>query len=160
MESSGKADGNPNPIDIDLIKLAHDTHRAEIMYHREVMSKAVQWTTTVHLAMAGAILALGEAKWASFGQTGQWLVAGFSLIVTVFVVLQIIHSADGIDSNAKMVVKTNNAMGFFDNHDEGSLYPKTWLEWGKSKKAGYYVSQYVLVTCSLAAAVNFFSLVF
>lgn len=160
MVDTNSGNENAKPIDMDLIKLAHDTHRAEIMYHREVMSKAVQWTTGVHLAMAGAILALGETKWATLGQTAQLLVAGFSLIVTLFVVLQIIHSADGIDSNAKMVVKTNSAMGFFDDVEEGSLYPKSWLQWGRTKKAGYYVTQYVLVVCSLAGAVNIFSLVF
>jgi hypothetical protein len=146
--------------EVEIIKLVHDTHRNEMNFHREVMSKTIQWVTHIFLAISGGMLALGPTKWNSFGCPAKIMVSVLVLIIVVFVIFQILHSSSAINSNAKIVVKSDIAMKLFENNNFGqteSIYPQNWQVWGSQKSAGYYEKLHIFITLSLGTSVIAFA---
>ena len=142
-----------------IVQHIHDTHRQEINAHREAMLNSVQWCTNVFLAIAGGLLLLGSSNWRSLGTAGLWFGTVSVLVIVSFVVAQLLHSADAINSNARIVVKTDEFMGLFSKsfYLEGTeLYPLSWRQWGQSKKAGYYEKFHIALVVLLAAALVVF----
>lgn len=141
------------------IQHIHETHRKEVNLHREAMLKSVQWSTNVYLAVAGGLLLLGSDGWRCLGQTGLWFGIIVVAIIAVFVIAQLLHSADAINSNARVIVKTDEFMGLFDSSrflEEDTIYPLTWREWGQTKKAGYYEKFHIGLVVLLAMALIIF----
>lgn len=142
-----------------IVQHIHDTHRQEINAHREAMTNSVQWCTNLFLAIAGGLLLLGSSNWRILGPAGLWFGTVSVLVIVSFVVAQLLHSADAINSNARIVVKTDEFMGLFSNsfYLEGTeLYPLSWRQWGQSKKAGYYEKFHIGLVVLLAAALVVF----
>lgn len=146
--------------DLEILKLVHDTHRNEMNYHREVMNKTIHWATNVFLAISGGILALGPSKWNSFGDSAKWTVTVIVIVITIYVIIQILHSSNAVNDNAKIVVKTDGAMKLFESNKFGlteSIYPLSWKDWGGKKKAGYYENLHIFIALCLGISVLSFA---
>lgn len=149
--------------DSDTLAQVHSLHRNEINVHREVMNKSVQWCTTVYLGIAGGLLVLGSASWKALGCTGMIFGATVVALIGAFIIAQLIHSANAINSNAKIIVNASKGMGLF-NKDEfvggESIYPNKWLVWGQNKHAGYYHWFHISLVGLLGAALIIFMILF
>ena len=147
--------------DYDILKLVHDTHRNEIKFHRDVMNKLFQWTSSVYLAIGGGIIAIGHDRWAAYGIYGKIFVSVSVLLIGFFFVRQSLHCVDAINSNARVIVKTDTLLHLFDQDyfESGeSIYPYSWQGWGTNKKgAGYYERLNITIMTSLALAILIFT---
>lgn len=143
----------------DTLSHIHKVHREEIANHRDTMLRSVQWCTSVYLAIAGGLIALGSSSWHKLGNTGVFFGLAVVILLGIFVVSQLLHSASAINSNAKIVVKTATAMGIFDTGkalNGQSIYPEAWKMWGQSKHAGYYHWFYIGMVVLLAISLIIF----
>ncbi len=144
----------------EVLRLVHDTHRKEILYHRDVMNEVFKWTTGLFLAAGGGIIAIGPTRWALLGVSAKLFVTIAVLIISFFALRLNQHSADAIDANARLVVKTDKMLHFFEPDyfsREGSLYPQKWQQWGDKKSAGYYHIYNTVIMLVLGLAVVIFA---
>lgn len=140
---------------LDLLQFVHDTHRREMSFHRDVMNRVFQWTSGVFIAMAGGLVVIEPTVGTSRGIVIRLFVTAAVVLITTFSVRLLKHSADAIDTNAHMVVKTDILMHLFDPGyfgDDESLYPEKWLRWGTEKGAGYYEVYNTIIVILLAVA--------
>ena len=137
----------------------HATHRQELSFHRQVMSTSLQWVSTIYLAIAGGIIAIGLEDWQKFGGKGSAFITVVVAAIAYFSVQQHRHSASAIDSNAGMIVKIDDLLGLFASNffkAGDSIYPSKWRQWGTGKGAGYYEYQNIAIIIVESIALTVF----
>lgn len=147
---------------IAIIRVVHDTHRSEMNYHREAMNKVYQWATNLYLAIAGGLVVLASDKLDLLDCSSRAFIIFAIILVTFFVVAQLRHSADAINSNALIVVKADRIMKLFEKDyfvKDDSIYPEKWENWGEKKGAGYYEKFHIILCIFLAIALCILSII-
>ena len=136
-------------IDIERLKIANTDMRNEIQYHRDMMNKMFQWTTTTYVAIIGGIIAIGPEKWNAWGDSSKYFLTFAIVIILVFFIRQTIQSTKSMNSNAQVIVKVGKAAKFFEEsyYLKGDrIYKKKWEEWGKDQRpAGKYHNENMVI---------------
>lgn len=142
---------------IDVLRMVHDTHRAEVIQHREAMAKTNQWSTGLYIAIAAGLLTASSSTVFSLTEPMKMFIVFVTWIITLLFISQTLHSRDAIDTNARIIVLTDEALSLFEEGvflEDKSIYPKKWRQWGKEKGAGYYHNYSILFPVVMALAIT------
>jgi len=126
-----------------ILKLVHDTHRKEIAFHREALDRVFQWTTSLLLAIGGGLIVIGPKISTSYGIGGPLLITVAVGVICFFAIKLTNGNAKDINTNAKIVVKTDRLLKLFEPNyfkNDEAIYPEDWMMWGKERDAAKYRS--------------------
>jgi hypothetical protein len=124
---------------IDILKHAEVMQRNELATRRDEETKVFTWSSTILLAIIGALLVANQSEnivWAPYGVFGKTM-ASIAIAALVFfsVIWQNRHHHYHVEG-ARVIVRIERLLhyfekGFFDANE--ALFPEKWETWGKQK---------------------------
>lgn len=121
---------------VDILKHAEEMQRNELASRREEERKVFTWSSTILLAVIGALLVARQSEivWEPYGIWGK-TVASIAIAALVFfsITWQNKHHRYYVEG-AKVIVRIERLLhyfekGFFDSNE--ALFPEEWADWGK-----------------------------
>lgn len=140
---------------VAILEMVHNTHRREITHHREAQFRVFSWTSSLLLAAAAGLVAIGP-RWAQYRLVGGSILTIMVLTICLSTLLLLNRNRDALETNARIVVRVDLRLGLFETGCLGgddSVYPKAWLEWGSRQKASIETWFYVAATIILSLTV-------
>lgn len=124
---------------IDILKHAEAMQRNELATRRDEETKVFTWSSTILLAIIGALLVANKSDnivWAPYGAFGK-TAASMAIAILVFfsITWQHRHHQYYVEG-ARVIVRIEKLLhyfdkGFFDSSE--ALFPENWENWGKKK---------------------------
>jgi hypothetical protein len=133
---------------VTVLQMAHDTHRQEMMHHREMQFRAFSWTNSLFLAVAAALVAFGST-WTQYRQIGALVLTIMVIAISVSTLFFLRRNQNALETNARVIIKIDTQLGLFEKGYYGSgesIYPQRWLEWGDKRRASIETWFYMVTT--------------
>jgi hypothetical protein len=129
----------PGSDKIGILKHVQELQRHELMYRREREFRIFTWSSTILVALIGALLVVRQSETIVLQSYGIWgkVVATLAIVALVFFSVKWQNRQRSFArKNAKSIARMSKLLhcfeeGFFDPKENGALYPKEWANWGK-----------------------------
>jgi hypothetical protein len=136
---------------VAVLQMAHDTHRQEIMHHREMQFRAFSWTNGLFLAVTAALVTFGTV-WAQYRQIGAPVLTVIVFVISLSTLFLLRRNQNALETNARIIIQIDVQLGLFEKGYYGSdeaIYPQSWLEWGRQRKASIETWFYMATTATV-----------
>lgn len=149
---------------IDILKHIFQDQRSEMQYRREREYRIFTWSSSILLALIGALLITKQTEtliWKPYGGWGN-LVASMAIsLIVIYSIMWQLRNNRFRGQNAQVISRINKLlhcfeMGFFDP-EGGALFPDEWSDYGRKQKKK---KSRLLAFLSRLFAVNFTSATF
>ena len=122
---------------VDILKHAEDMQRSELASRREEARKVFTWSSTILLAIIGALLVARQSEsivWAPYGIWGKTVASIATAALVFFSIAWQSRHHRYYTEGAKVIVRIERLLryfekGFFNSNE--ALFPEEWAEWGK-----------------------------
>jgi hypothetical protein len=124
---------------VDILKHAEDMQRSELVSRREEERKIFTWSSTILLAVIGALLVARQAETVVWESYGVWGKAVASVAIAALVFFSITwqdRQHRFYMQGAQVIVRIEKLLhyfekGFFDSNGDEALFPEEWANWGE-----------------------------
>jgi len=123
---------------IDILKYVHQAQRGEMHYRREREYRIFTWSSSILLALIGALLITKQTEsiiWKSYGTWGSVIASAAVSLIVVYSTAWHFRNNRFRGQNAQVISRIDRLLHCFDEdyfEPEGAaLFPDAWADYGQ-----------------------------